>query len=163
MNNIAPTRYLSRNELTEEVLVGWIEQLERGSCRRLKRKDLFAEAEVDMTSQESLLEMLVEDLEYQEGIAMSAIEQFGSQLPIGIQTYYWEVGLEKIGPLRRQKFLAIYLVLETAHSGQGRILFSLKVVKCQNNVFKYWGVIDMDVALKGVKRLLEPNSEELTP
>ena len=162
MTNITPTKYISRNELTEEALTGWIEKLDAGSCHRLKKPGLFEEKEVDFASQESLLELIFEDLEYQEGIAISAIEQFGVKLPIGIQTYCWEVSLEKISLLQKQKFLSINLALETSDPTRGRILFPLMVVKCKNNVLKYWGVIDMGEALSAVRTLLEPDSEEPT-
>lgn len=147
-------KFTSRHEISEEILLEWLQSLEVTPCRHILRRGVFAEEELDFDRRGELMEKISHDLEYQEGIARSALERYDGNQGIGIQSYHWEISLESTGTLRKQRYLSINLVLETTTSGQGRILFPAMVVKCTESTFKYWEIINIEDALDAVQSLL---------
>ena len=148
-------RFISQNEISEEVLLDWLQKLEAISCRKINRRGVLAEEELNFSKTEDLLEKIAEDLEYQEGIANAALELYGEGKQGGLQSYFWEVSFESVGALRRQQYLSINLTFETTDPQRGRILFPIMILKCRNSMFKYWEIINIEDALAATKTLLD--------
>jgi hypothetical protein len=118
-----------------------------------EKSERFKEEYLEFEDKDSLLAKIEEEILYQRRLGERIVELSRTHKVNARRSgYYWVCSIEKE---RKINFLQVCLYIIAEGGKYGNILYPLDVILSENEIYRYWEVINEEDAIEAAKELMQ--------